>query len=194
LKAFESEAFFITFNNKYEANLIKAKIRDGTVLIDEGGSPKLFYVDQTRPLYLTVKKGLFMKERLPLYIIKWNSVIPYDVGTSSGFLQPPATTSGFLQPPATSSGSLQPPATKKLPKPKGPIAEPLDPEHPEQIIPEFKDFEGDKTPEYVAKLIDLKIMSNLMGRGTRFNFIWIIIALVVGAIIGYLFYRMQGGG
>jgi hypothetical protein len=175
LKAFETEAFFITFNNKYEANLIKAKIRDGVVLIDDGENPKLFYVDQTRPLYLTVKKGLFKKERLPLYIIKWNSVMPYDVDANK------------------KSNTSDKEIKQTKPKPKGPIAEPLDPEHPEQIIPEFKDFEGDKTPEYVAKLIDLKIMSNLMGRGSKFNFIWIVIALVVGAIIGYLFYKMQGG-
>jgi hypothetical protein len=172
LKAFESEAFFVTFNNKYEAKLIKAKIRDGVVIIDEGGIPKLFYVDQTKPLYLTIKKGMFNKERLPLYIIKWNSVIPYNVDDKK-------ITDTFKQ-------------TK--PKPKGFIAEPLDPEHPEQIMPEFKEFEGDKTPEYVAKLIDLKIMSNLLGRGNKANFIWIAVALVVGAIIGYLFYKTQAGG
>jgi len=172
LKAFESEAFFITFNNKYEAKLIKAKIRDGTVLIDEGGIPKLFYVDQTKPLYLTVKKGMFKKERLPLYIIKWNSVMPYNIDDKK-----------------------TPDTLKQIkPKPKGFIAEPLDPEHPEQITPEFKDFEGDRTPEYVAKLIDLKIMSNLLGRGNKANFIWIAVALVIGAIIGYLFYKTQTGG
>jgi hypothetical protein len=176
LKVFETEAFFITFNNRYEANLIKAKIRDGVVLIDDEGTPKLFYVDQTRPLYLTIKRGLFKKERLPLYIIKWNSVIPYDVDTKKKL-----------------SESFDKEIKQLKPKPKGPIAETLDPEHPEQIIPEFKDFEGDKTPEYVAKLIDLKIMSNLMGRGSKLSFIWIVLALLVGAIIGYLFYKMKGG-
>jgi len=175
LKAFENEAFFITFNNKYEANLIKAKIRDGTVLINEGGIPKLFYVDQTKPLYLTIKKGMFKKERLPLYIIKWNSVMPYNVEDKK-------TPDIFKE------------VKQTKPKPKGFIAEPLDPEHPEQIIPEFKDFEGDKTPEYVAKLIDLKIMSNLLGKGSKANFIWIAVALVIGAIIGYLFYKTQTGG
>jgi hypothetical protein len=118
---------------------------------------------------------MFKKERLPLYIIKWNSVIPYNVDDK----KIPDTFKEVKQ-------------TK--PKPKGFIAESLDPEHPEQIMPEFKDFEGDKTPEYVAKLIDLKIMSNLLGKGSKTNFIWIAVALVVGAIIGYLFYKTQSGG
>jgi len=166
-KPFESEAFFITFNSKYEAKLIKAKIRDGTVLIDDG-IPRLFYVDQTKPLYLTVKHG-FKTERLPLYIIKWDSVRPYEIEHDTPISEPKKT------------------ITKKPSDPR--IAVPIDAEKPEQYLPKFNSFEGDKTPEYIAKLVDLKIMSNLMGRGSKTNFIWIMIALLFGVVIGYLIYK-----
>ena len=172
MKPFESEAYFLTFNSKYHAKLIKAKIKDGTVLIDDG-TPKLFYVDETKPMYLTVK-GFLKKTTLPLYIIKWNSVRPYDVDKTEEEL----TTQKFR------------PTIQRFKRKTDPrFAVSIDAENVEQHLPEFKEYEDDKTPEYVAKLVDLKIMSNLMGRQNKFGFLFVAIALLIGVLIGYFMYK-----
>ncbi len=149
----EHDAFIIYFSTDDVAKLIKTKVKDGIVLIDDG-TPKMFYVDKTRTMLLTVKRG-FRKETLPFYIAKWNTIKPY---------------------------SIKKPVDYRF-------AQPVNPENIEHILPKFDEFQDDKTPEYVAKLIDLKIMSNLMGKGSKANFIFIIIALIIGAIIGYLVYQ-----
>lgn len=61
---------FLVFDSTYEARLVKAKIEDGRVWIDD----KEFFVDQTKPLLLKKLTGF-----KPLYIIKWDTVTPSQI-------------------------------------------------------------------------------------------------------------------
>lgn len=152
-----NDALFIFFDTDTEARIIKSKVYDGTAIIDN----KLFYVDKNNPINVTYKEG-FSKKRMPLYVVKWNSVTPSNIEAK---------------------------AVNKPKLPKGMIAQEANPEMIEKPSIKFKEYERDLTPEYISKLIELKIMGNLLGRKKDFNIILLIIMMLVGALIAYFMFK-----
>jgi len=165
---------FLYFDSKHVARLIKSKIRDGTVIIDN----KLYMVDQTRPLYITV--GKFFKKTYPLYIIKWDKTKPYNILKES--LMRDIKRVKMLNPEVT--------VEKDKNRERG-VLKPVDPEPADQYVPYFHDYEDDMTPELVKKLTDMKITSGLLGRGFNINIGLLIAGVILGAILIY-FLVMSG--
>lgn len=123
---------------------------------------KMFYVDKNNPINITIKKG-FKTVRMPLYVVKWNSPIGGEI-----------------------DGEVI--ETEQV-KPKGMHAVEANPSRIKKPTTKFREFEKDLTPEYLSKLVELKIMGNLLGKRKNTNIFLMIVMILLGAIITYFLFK-----
>lgn len=151
------KAYFLKFDSKYNCKLIKQKIKDGRVIIDDG----MFIVDETKPLLL--KAGMFGGVK-PLYIIKWDAPFPHQ----------PTTEEKPKKKKPNNPNSISVPAGHGIP-----IKNP-------ELTSEIPEFDYKKyRPEMLKSLADMSVMKNLMGpkKSNVGSLVYLIGGLFIGAIV-----------
>lgn len=157
----KSKSLILLLNAKNEADIVKAKVVDGTFRYED----KRFLVDQSDPILIKNSKGVKVSENTPCYICDWNDIEPSQNLNRFNFEK-------FKR-----IVRLSDKEEKKIKTIKT-----------DRVKPEF-DRKHLITPEMFNKLVDMKILGGMIPAGRKFpSFFALLIGLFGGMGIFMILY------